>query len=112
MRCRYFPELNNLSTTVNEAPQFAIQDLADLSQVNTCDQDDPGLDIADGKFGLVSAGGNATGNNCSVAERANIIEVDINQINSFFPFFLPSLLCRLLPKSRKRTCANLGRNML
>lgn len=77
MLCRYFPELNNLSTTVTEAPQFAIRDLADLSGVNTCDRDDPGLDLADGKFGLVSAGGggNTTGNNCSVAERANIIQV-------------------------------------
>lgn len=68
---RYYPELYNLSSHVNEAAKFKLKDLADLADVNTCLEDNPDLDKVRGKLGYVVA----KDSNCSVADRALILEV-------------------------------------
>ncbi|XP_059099244.1 signal peptide peptidase-like 2B [Tigriopus californicus] len=74
---RYYPELHNLTSNIQDAPQYELKDLTDLSWEDTCPEirtSDPRADLPDltQKVALVSAQ-NASGN-CSIADRAHILE--------------------------------------
>jgi hypothetical protein len=72
---KYYPELSNLTSDLSKAPTYRFDDLSDISDVDTCSGDEPGMDYLQGKVGIVSG---TNSSNCSIADRAEVIEASVS----------------------------------